>query len=383
METEMETETAHNKKYKILLVEDNEIDRAAFKRLVEKSALPYDCVLADGVTEARDILERLKFDIVILDYYLGDGIAFDLLNSTKDTPVIIVTGVGDEEIAVKAMKAGAFDYLVKDVSHNYLNVMPTAIEKVIERQKAKAELEQYNLLKSEFIANVSHELRTPLTIFSDVVSNALAGVDGPISPNLRKNLEMAEKAVKRLAKIIKNFVDISEIEAGDLKLRITKFDLQAEIHKVLNRLFPLTEEKNIELKLHSSVCELFISADRSRISQVLTELVDNAIKFTQENGNISVSAQQIDNEACIQVCDDGLGIDSSEVDKIFDRFVQMKKMIGAGEHGIGLGLSIVKELVELHGGRIEILSTLGRGTTVTVFLPLEPQCVSESAKVTV
>jgi PAS domain S-box-containing protein len=127
-------------RYKILLVEDNEVDQMAFKRFVENNALPYDCIVAGSVSEARSVLDSEQFDIVISDYSLGDGTAFDVLGLVKDTPTILVTGAGDEEIAVKAWKAGAYDYLVKDSGQNYLRAVPITIENTIRHRAAEKKL---------------------------------------------------------------------------------------------------------------------------------------------------------------------------------------------------------------------------------------------------
>jgi len=127
-------------RYKILLVEDNEIDQMAFKRFVEHNALPYDCIIAGSVSEAQSVLGFEQFDIVISDYSLGDGTAFDILGLVKDIPSIIVTGAGDQEIAVKAWKAGAYDYLVKDSELNYLKAVPITIENTIRHKAAEKKL---------------------------------------------------------------------------------------------------------------------------------------------------------------------------------------------------------------------------------------------------
>jgi len=123
-----------NTRYKILYVEDSELDQMAFKRFVEDNAVPYDYVIAGSISEARSILASNKFDIVISDHSLGDGTAFDTLDSMKDTPVIVVTGAGDEETAIKLWKAGAYDYLIKDIEQNYLKAIPITVENAI-RQK--------------------------------------------------------------------------------------------------------------------------------------------------------------------------------------------------------------------------------------------------------
>jgi len=130
-------------KYRVLLVEDDQLDRKAFLRLVKEESLPYDCLEASSVSEARSVLASGKFDAIIADYSLGDGTAFDVLNSVKDTPIIVVTGAGDEEIAIKAWKAGAYDYLIKDLERNYLRAVPITIENAIRHKRT---IEQLQLL---------------------------------------------------------------------------------------------------------------------------------------------------------------------------------------------------------------------------------------------
>ena len=134
-----------NKRYKILLIEDEKIYRMAFKRLIDEEKLPYDYIEATSVAEAQSILESQKFDIIIADYSLGDGTAFDVLGFVNDAPVIFVTGVGDEKVAIKAWKAGAYDYLIKDIQRNYLKAIPITIENAINHKKVK---EQVQLLSA-------------------------------------------------------------------------------------------------------------------------------------------------------------------------------------------------------------------------------------------
>jgi PAS domain S-box-containing protein len=130
---------------KVLLIEDDKVDQMAFKRLVIEKNLPYEYAIAGSVSEAKKILDSEKFDIVITDYLLGDGTAFDILDFLFDTPIIFITGAGDEEIAVKAMKAGAYDYLIKDPEHNYLKVLPLTVENAIKREQSE---ERLRLLES-------------------------------------------------------------------------------------------------------------------------------------------------------------------------------------------------------------------------------------------
>jgi len=129
-----------NIKHKILLIEDDKLDQMAFKRSVEDANLLYDCTIAGSVAEARSILDSERFDIVISDYSLGDGTAFDIFDLAKDIPVILITGAGDQEVAINAWRAGAYDYIIKDRERNYLKTLPITIENTIKHKKAKDKL---------------------------------------------------------------------------------------------------------------------------------------------------------------------------------------------------------------------------------------------------
>jgi len=130
-----------NTRYKILLAEDDKTDQMAFKKFVENEKLPYDCTIADSVSQAKHLLDSDQFDIIISDHALGDGTALDILDSAKNTPVIVVTGAGDEETAIKAWKAGAYDYLVKDINLNYLKAIPITVENTIKHKIVEKKLQ--------------------------------------------------------------------------------------------------------------------------------------------------------------------------------------------------------------------------------------------------
>jgi PAS domain S-box-containing protein len=131
-----------NTRYKILLIEDDQLDQMAFKRFVENNTIPYDCTISGSVSNAKQVLNSdEQFDIIITDHSLGDGTAFDILELAKNTPVIVVTGAGDEETAIKAWKAGAYDYLVKDINQNYLKAIPITVENAVRHDKVEKELQ--------------------------------------------------------------------------------------------------------------------------------------------------------------------------------------------------------------------------------------------------
>ncbi|OQX96422.1 hypothetical protein B6I21_01055 [candidate division KSB1 bacterium 4572_119] len=137
-----------NNYLKVLLIEDDRVDQLAFKRFVDQSGLKYDYEVVSSFREAKSILTEKKFDVVITDYFLGDGTAFDVFNHVADSTVIITTGTGDEEIAVRAMKTGAYDYLIKDPDRNYLTVLPVTVENALKQKKADDNKKRLRLLES-------------------------------------------------------------------------------------------------------------------------------------------------------------------------------------------------------------------------------------------
>jgi PAS domain S-box-containing protein len=137
----MEINIMGNTRYKVLFIEDNQLDQMAFKRFVDENGIPYDCIIASSVSEALQALDSNQFDIVITDHALGDGTAFEILKSVKNIPVIIVTGAGDEDTAIKAWKAGAYDYLIKDLDQNYLKAITITVENAVSHKMAEKKLQ--------------------------------------------------------------------------------------------------------------------------------------------------------------------------------------------------------------------------------------------------
>jgi len=338
-----------NTRYKILLIEDDKLDQMAFMRMVQHKKLPYDCTVAGSVSEARSILDCDRFDVIVTDYSLGDGTAFDIVNLVKNTSIIFVTGAGDEEIAVKAWKGGAYDYLIKDLQQNYLKTVPITIENALRHKKIKEQLqllsgaimstadsvyitdlegkiifvnkafcktygyskediigkdsnilwigktqsqntrsvfgitgstrqvgfyhrrkddsvfpvslsraiikdsngkeiavsgvardisermqvqnelrtenmqlEKQNQLKDEFVITVCRQSMTLAAEFKNIISDALTGALGKISPELQENLENAAKGIKTFENIVSEFFDISQLDAGKVKLEMAE-----------------------------------------------------------------------------------------------------------------------------------------------------------------
>jgi PAS domain S-box-containing protein len=244
------------------------------------------------------------------------------------------------------------------------------VRDITDRKRAEEELKEQDRLKSELVMNVSHELRTPLTIFKNIISNVLAGVLGKLNDKQRETLEIADREIDRLARIIGDFLDISKIETGKTELNLAPLTIQSIVTDTVDTRRVLLDDKNVEIRTSMPDTDLLVDADRDRITQVLSNLIDNAIKFAPGCGGcITIRVKDLGDEVGIDVEDNGPGIEADDINKVFNRFVQIEKHVGPGSHGTGLGLSICKELIELHGGRIWAENVPTGGINFCLVLP--------------
>jgi signal transduction histidine kinase len=242
-------------------------------------------------------------------------------------------------------------------------------------QQALEEMREADHLKSQFLANMSHELRTPLNSIIGFSKVILKGIDGPVTDTQREDLNAIYNAGQHLLGLISDMLDISRIEAGKLDLSFERVNVEEIIDSVMATATGLVKDKPIELVTDVPEDLPQIMADRIRVRQVLLNLVSNAAKFSEE-GQISISARLIQSdpqpEVLVAVADTGIGIAEEDMAKLFEPFSQVDPSPTRKSGGSGLGLSIARHLVDLHGGRIWAESTLGEGSTFAFTLPLEP-----------
>ena len=243
------------------------------------------------------------------------------------------------------------------------------VEAEKELTKANEELKERDRLQTTFVSNISHELRTALCIFRNTMSNMAAGSKGKLDKKLAENLRMADDSVGRLWQVIDDFVELSEIETGNVQLSCSRFDLGEVIRSVVDSMTPRAKSKKIKLKIAAKKDGLSVIADGDKIRHVLKHLVDNGIKFVPEGGKVEICAQDSDDEVRVTVKDNGLGIESDKIEKIFDCFTKYGAAHSGSMAGVGLGLTLAKGLIEMHGGRIWAESTVGEGSTFHFTLP--------------
>jgi signal transduction histidine kinase len=236
-------------------------------------------------------------------------------------------------------------------------------------QQAGQKLKELSDLKSEFVSKVSHELRTPLTSIIGAADNLLDGIAGPIDERPRNYLARIKENGDRLLRLINELLDLARIEAGREEVQVTRFRLDTLIQETLDTLKPLAEERGVALAAREPP-PIMIRADRDKISRVLINLVHNGIKFTPAGGRVEIRASGDTRSVRLAVEDSGVGIPAGEIERVFDKFHQLKLGRETAAGGTGLGLPISRQLVEMHGGRLTAESAQGRGSTFTVELPL-------------
>lgn len=225
-------------------------------------------------------------------------------------------------------------------------------------------------MKSDFVSVVSHELRTPLAAMKGAVDNLLDGLCGDLNQIQRDCLLLTNRNIGRLNRLISDLLDISRIEAGKIQLAKQQVDITRVINEVLDSFQAMANEKNILLKASCGSDLPMAELDPDKITQVLTNLVGNSLKFTPSGGTVKVEACRENNVLQIDVIDTGVGIPRQDLEKVFDKFYQVSRSLGSGVKGTGLGLPISKSLVEKHGGKMWAESELGKGSTFRVNLPL-------------
>ena len=296
--------------------------------------------------------------------------------------IIILTNSKKDFYNIKDLNAldvasAILSYMIKDIElSNVFKIQLQALKEGIkEKNKAYKTIKEQNekileadKVKNEFLANISHELRTPLNSilgFSDILSTQLYG---NLNSKQEEYINDIKVSATHLLGMINEILDMSKIEANAVKIVKSAFWISRAVDEVSNILNPLAQKKNIKLVKNMPV-DFEVFADYQKIQQILYNLVSNAIKYSPENNEVEISVSADDEFFRIAVHDNGIGIDKKYHGKIFAKFVQLDSAYTKKESSTGLGLTITKELVELHGGKISVISEVNNGSTFIVEIP--------------
>ena len=382
---------------RVLMIEDDPDDYSLMRELLGDD--PENKIVLEWVSDfdaGLDAITRGEHDAFLVDYRLGKDDGLKLLREGLrlgcKAPMILLTGQGDRDLALQALDAGASDYLVKgkiDAAVLERSIRYALQQKrhadELERKVADrtAELERANAAlhageealkdadrrKDEFLATLAHELRNPLAPVRNAVE--ILRMKGPDIPELHWARDIIDRQTQAMARLIDDLMDISRINLGKLKLKREQVELANIVQGAIETSRPLIENMGHELTMTLPPGLVIVDADRTRLAQVFLNLLNNAAKYTERGGRIDLRAELQGSDVVVSVTDSGIGIPADKLPTIFEMFSQVEGALSRSQGGLGIGLCLVKRLVEMHGGSVEAQSGgPGQGSEFVVRLPI-------------
>ncbi|MDQ2887290.1 MAG: hybrid sensor histidine kinase/response regulator [Chloroflexota bacterium] len=390
----------------ILIVDDDQALLQALPQMLYLRMKGVQVDTADSALPALDRIQEHDYDAIVSDIKMPGMDGLELLTRIHelrpDAPVLLITGHGEHDLAIRALRGGAYDYILKPidrdtfaaalqraiqahqlrrqvlVQHIALGQHAKALETMV--QKRTHELVEANATKDKFLSIVAHELKTPLSnleSIAQVLSRQIEQADSVEA--VKQGLVNMEHALKRTRVLVQDLLDTSLIETNMFVLHRKRCNLVELCRQLLNE---YTAGAGPELTSEFTSDPIEAEVDEGRISQVLINLLSNARKYSRKGSPITVALQQSGYETMISVRDMGVGIPSEALPHIFEQFYRVPGIEPQnGERaGTGLGLYISRKIVERHGGRIEVQSTPGSGSSFTVILPIYVDPQQENAE---
>ena len=365
-----------------LVVDDEESMRDSCRQVLERA--DWQVMTASNGTDGYRLYRECAPDVVFIDLKIPGLSGMDVLSriAEEDPSVatVVITGYATVESAVEAMKQGAYDFLPKPFTPAELRVVAWRnLEKrllFIKNRRLQAEKER---MQENFVTLVSHEMRAPLAAVGQYIEVMLAGLAGTLADKQRQILHQMQDKTEWLMALVKEWLSMSRIQ-GRIALTATEpFDIEPLVREAVNLVAPQAREQRVQISVASADGLAWLVADREALLHVFLNLVSNAVKYNHHGGQVQVSAETRADQMVVTIKDDGWGISEEDLPFIFDEFYRARTERMPKTTGTGLGLSIVKKLVEAHHGRVTVESTLGEGTTFTVYLPLkQPRKVAAS-----
>jgi two-component system phosphate regulon sensor histidine kinase PhoR len=329
----------------LVVIDENrriQITNPAFARLVDR----------DGIEAGQSLLERLR-------------------STALERAVTETLSAGEPQRESLRITRRSGENIELEVSAVPLREKSNRVRGAVLLFRDITQLRRVEEMRRDFVANVSHELRTPLSIFRGYLETLLENPKQPPAELLRI-FEVMEKHSNRLNLLVEDVLSLAQLEEPKTRLTFTEIYLPDFLAAILR-----DWQKRFDAKLLHSSLDVpddlpVISADENRLQEVIYNLLDNAVKYSQPEGTIRLSAMRTDDSVRLAISDEGVGISRRDLPRIFERFYRADKARSRELGGTGLGLSIVKHIAELHGGSVEAESELGRGTTISVILPIRP-----------
>lgn len=369
------TLTATTQKYRkktLLCVDDDPIIREICTCALNN----YNIVQAEDGLVALNLLEIQQFDLVLSDVMMPNLNGLQLLQKIKeqhpDQAVILMTGYSDKELILKALQAGADDFINKPINILQLH---TTVDKVLEKQKIRqelAELKQIDQLKSNFLGLISHKLKTPATTISLFIQNLVNGIEHPSDTNFKQVLSMVQAETVHLEQLIQDLLYFSEATLQGKSLPLEPIDLALLLDETISTIQTKVQQRQIDFvnSIKPPLPPIALRLNREKISFALRALLDNAIKFTPKGGLITITGELTTEQVKLAIRNSGTAIPQQELAKIFNKFYQVDPDHTGQVRGFGLGLYYSRDFIRSMGGQLYIESQPEDGTVATIVFPL-------------
>ena len=369
----------------ILVVDDLPEKRLAFQALLEP--LGQRLTLVESGAEALRRILQHEFAIIVLDVNLPDMDGLEIARlirehkRCRETPILFVSAMDDPQRIARAYELGAVDYIADPSVPGILRSKVKVFIDLILAQRQARELEreqlaaqaaqEMNRRKDDFIATLSHELRNPLTPMRNVIH--ILRRRFPAEPTIEQVCGVLERQISRMTVLVDDLMDMSRIIRGKLQLERRRTDLRHVLQSSIEATQPLVESRRQRLSVEWAAEPIWVEADGARLAQVFSNVLNNAAKYTPEEGSVDVSVKCSERAVTVCVRDTGVGIEPEVLPRVFDLFVQSDRSLRESQGGLGIGLAVVKELVQRHDGRVDLSSEgVGKGTLVSITLPRRP-----------
>lgn len=382
---------AVNLSAKVLLIEDEPEVRESYIDML--NLLGYDVEPAENGMDGLNKLDKNNYDIVITDLNMPVMNGLETLRRIKkkelDTEVIVVTGFATIENAIGAMKQGAFDYITKPVSIEHVKiVLNKCLQKINARREnanlrtMNTKLHELNELKDKFITITNHELRTPLAVLKGYLDLLNLEIEGNHNGEVKEYVDIINETVEEMVEMVDSMHDLSNYTKITNNSNITCIELNELLDSIYKETRVLFSERNIQYHYHPSKIPLKVLADIKQLKRAIRELVQNALKFTKADGEVTLSLKNVgmNKQVFISVEDTGIGIPNDKLDLIFEPFYEVQDVMHHSTSktefmggGIGVGLSLAKEIIESFGGEIAVESKKEQGSCFTIILPQAPE----------